>query len=270
MRKLLVTILFSLAATAAGAAEVHETIDRTLDFRPGARLAVDNVNGRITISSWNEPRIRVRAEKVASGWDAEDLKTALRELKVEIQPNAGGVTVKTVTPDRGVNGFLDFLFGHHVNAHVTYDITVPRNADLNIETVNGSLHVDSVTGVLKLETTNGKIEVARCGGSLDASTTNGGIRAELVTVTPGKAMSFETTNGHITVMVPANFAAAVDAATTNGRINTDLPITTRSIDRNSLRGTINGGNGGGTLRLRTTNGGIDIKTSSSPATQASR
>jgi len=257
MRKLLVTIFLSLAAMAANAAELHETIDRTFDVRANPSLSVDNVNGRVTITSWDQPRIRVHADKSANGWDADDVKQALREVKVDIQGRPDGVVIKTVEPDKNF-GFLDFLFGHHVNRNVTYEVTVPRSTNLNIETVNGSVHVDTVNGILKLETTNGKIEVARCSGSVDASTTNGGIHAELLSVTPGKSMSFETTNGHITVVVPPTLAADVDAETTNGGISSDLPVATRETDRNTLRGTINGGRGG-TLHLRTTNGGIDIK-----------
>ena len=258
MRKLLVTILILFAASAAAAAELHEALDRTFDVRPNATFALDNVNGRVTISSWDQPRIRVHADKSASGWDADDVRKSLGELRVDIQARADRVVVKTIEPDKSF-GFLDFLFGHHINRSVNYEITVPRMTNLDVETVNGSVRVDAVTGEIKVETTNGKIDVERCAGSVDATTTNGGIHADLLTVTPGKSMTFETTNGHITVVVPPSLSAGVDASTTNGRISTDLPVETRVFDHNTLRGTINGGRGG-LLRLRTTNGGIDIKT----------
>lgn len=263
MRKLIVTLFIALAATAASAAEQHEVIDRTYDVRPNATLSLENVNGRVTITSWDQPRIRVHADKKVEGWDSDDVRTALREVRVDIQARGDGVIVKTVEPDKNF-GFLDFLFGHHVNRNVTYDITVPRATNLDVSTVNGSVHVDSVSGVLKLETTNGKIDMARCAGSVDASTTNGGIHAELVNVTAGKSMGFETTNGHITVVVPPTFSGEVDASTTNGGISSDLPVATREIDRNTLKGAINGGRGG-MLRLRTTNGGIDIKSTTTTA-----
>jgi DUF4097 and DUF4098 domain-containing protein YvlB len=100
--------------------------------------------------------------------------------------------------------------------------------------------------------------VARCAGSLDASTTNGSINAELTSVTRGHRLRFETTNGRISVALPASLAVDVDADTTNGSIRSDLPVATTRISRNSLRGTINGG--GTPLELRTTNGGIEIRT----------
>ena len=261
MRKLIVTIFITLAATAAGAAELHETIDRTYDVRPNATFSLDNNNGRVTIRSWDQPRIRVIADKSAEGWDSDDVRTAMKETQVDIQAHADSVIVKTIQPEKNF-GFFDLLFGHHVNRNVRYEITVPRTTNLDVTTVNGSVHVEAVNGVHKIETTNGKIEMERCGGSIDASTTNGGIRAELLSVTPGKSMGFETTNGHITIVVPPSFAGDVDASTTNGGISSDLPVATHEVDRNTLKGTINGGRGG-TLRLRTTNGGIDIHTTAS-------
>ena len=76
-------------------------------------------------------------------------------------------------------------------------------------------------------------------------------------VTPGQDIRLSTTNGRISVAVPSNFAGELDAGTTNGSIHTDFPITTTRGDNNRLRGTVNGG--GAQLRLRTTNGGIEIK-----------
>ena len=79
----------------------------------------------------------------------------------------------------------------------------------------------------------------------------------MLAVTPGKSVRLETTNGGFALLAPRTLAARVDAANTNGSINTELPITTTQTGRHSLRGTINGG--GAELRLRTTNGSIEIR-----------
>jgi len=77
-------------------------------------------------------------------------------------------------------------------------------------------------------------------------------------VNPGKSIRLETTNGRITVALPRSLTARVDASTTNGSITTDLPVTTTEMSHHALRGTINGG-GSAELRLRTTNGSINIE-----------
>ena len=258
MKKLFVTLALTLVATAAAAADLKETIDRTFDVRPGALLRLSNVNGRITINSWDQARVHVLAIKKASG-DRENAQRFMKELRVDMQPRDGGLSVTTVHPRReNGGGFLDWIFGDHVDGSVTYEVTVPRTMNVDVSNTNGTISLTQVTGQIELDTTNGRIEVERCAGSIDASTTNGSISAELVRVTKGQPLRFDTTNGRITLTLPRDAALDVDAGTTNGSISTDLPIMTTDKDRNSLRGTINGG--GTRLRARTTNGGIEIKT----------
>lgn len=246
-----------LLATTASAAELTETIDKTFDVKPGANVVLNNVNGGITVSSWDQPRVRVIAVKKVEG-SRKIAQEAMKELRVEMQPRNGGLVVKTQYPeDHGVSSFFDWLTGNDTNAQVRYELTVPKSMNLDISNTNGGITVNDVAGNHDLDTTNGRITAARCAGSLDASTTNGRISAELVRVTPGQDIRLSTTNGGITVAVPSNFAGELDAGTTNGSIHTDFPVTTTRGDNNRLRGTVNGG--GAELRLRTTNGGIQIK-----------
>ena len=261
MRTLQLAAASLVFAAAANAATLHETIDRTFDVKPGATVAVSNVNGRIAVSSWDQPKVRVIAYKEAQG-DREDAQEALKELRVEMQQRNGGVTVITHHPRRhdGVSSIFSWLLGDHVDMNVRYEVTVPRTMNLDVRNTNGSIHLTGINGRHEVGTTNGRIELAACAGSVDASTTNGAIRAQLTRVSKGESLRFETTNGRIEVEVPKDLAANVDADTTNGSISTDLPITATRTDRNSLRGTINGG--GTELRLRTTNGGIAIRVKS--------
>ena len=258
-RKLLAAAML-FVATAATAATRTETIDRTFDVKPGATVKITNTNGRITVTAWDQPRVKVVATKKVEA-DSDDIQQALKELRVELLPRDGGLVIDTHYPRRseGVSSIFDWLTGDQVQAQVTYELTVPRSMNVDVTNTNGAIVLSGVSGTHELDTTNGKIEVARCAGSLDASTTNGGIRAELTKVNKGAPLRFETTNGRIEVELPQALAVDVDASTTNGSIQSDLPVATTRTSRNSLRGTINGG--GTSLRLRTTNGGIAIRTS---------
>jgi DUF4097 and DUF4098 domain-containing protein YvlB len=257
MRKLLLPVLLIMVAAAASATTLRENIDRTFDVRPGSTLWLDNVNGRITITSWDQPRIRVQAEKVVERTDAGDARKAMAELGVEMAPRDGGLSVKTTFPKRNSAGFWDFMFGNFTNANVRYEVSVPRNTNVEVSNTNGRVQLKGVTGVLRVETTNGGIDVEHCAGSADLSTTNGAIEAELTSLDPQKPVKVETTNGHIMLALPSGVRATIDAETTNGSVKTDLPVTMQSSGRHSLRGTINGG--GASVHLRTTNGGIAIR-----------
>src|SRR5947209_3833011 len=254
MRRLVIAALFTLATAGLHAETLSQTIDKTFEARPGATFALDNVNGHVNVTSWDQSRVRVRAVKTVSR--ADDPRSALNALRVEMTPRDGGVSVHTVYPNRGSVGFLDFLAGNWSDAKVEYDVTVPRSMALNLETTNGAIEVNGVSGILKMETTNGSIRLDRCAGNVDATTTNGRVTAELLSVDRTRSNRLSTTNGKIVLTVPSSLAAEIDASTTNGSIDSEIAVATHSIGRHSLRGTINGG--GAELRLRTTNGSIEI------------
>jgi DUF4097 and DUF4098 domain-containing protein YvlB len=254
-KRTLFSLFLSFLAVAASAGTLRETVDRTFDARPGATLTLSNTNGSITIRTWDQPRIRVQAEKKVESSDNAVAKSAMKDLRIDLTPQNGGLAVLTHYPSQG-SGLWDLLTGSRASASVTYEVTVPRTMNVDVDNVNGSVHLSDLRGKMNLETTNGRIEVVNCAGRLDAETTNGGIRAELAAVDAGKPMSLETTNGRISVALPANVAASVDASTTNGSIHTDLPIATTRTGKHTLHGTLNGG--GADLKLRTTNGSIEI------------
>ncbi|HEX3108454.1 MAG TPA: DUF4097 family beta strand repeat-containing protein [Thermoanaerobaculia bacterium] len=262
MRRLVIAALLTLAAAALHAETLSQTIDKTFDVRPGATFALDNVNGHVNVTSWDQPRVRVHAVKTVSR--ADDPKGALNALQVQITPRDGGISVHTVYPSHGSVGFLDFLTGNWADAKVEYDITVPRSMSLDVETTNGAVEVTAVSGMLKVETTNGHIRLDRCAGNVDATTTNGRVTAELLSVDRTRSNRLSTTNGKIVLTVPSSLAAEIDASTTNGGIESEIAVTTHSMGRHSLRGTINGG--GADLRLRTTNGSIEIRNGSATHT----
>lgn len=254
MRRTILSLILTIVfAGVAHADRLQEPFDRTLDVRAGTAVSIDNVNGRIVVTTWDQPRVRIHAIRKAES------REALDKLSIDIRQNGEGLAIATHMPKKNDGGFLDFLFGNDGNASIDYEVTVPRTTDLKVENTNGSITASDVSGVIRLATTNGRITAERCTGSMNAGTTNGSIRAELLAVASGKPMKFETTNGSITLMVPPSFAADVQAETTNGSIRTDLPVTTKSFSRRELRGTLNGG--GAELGLYTTNGSIEVRSS---------
>ncbi len=257
MRKIALFVLLTAFAAAANAVTLRETIDKTFDVRAGAVLKVDNVNGRISVSSWDQPRIRIQAEKVVSRSAESDAKKIMSALQVDIAANANGVTARTIQPNDHGGGLLDLLFGGGGSTNVNYTVTVPRSANVHVSNTNGGVQLTSVSGEMRVETTNGGVDLTRCAGAANVETTNGHIHAELASLAPQKQVRLETTNGGIELIVPQKVAANVDAETTHGSVTSELPIAAKTSGRTSIRGAINGG--GPDVMLRTTNGGIRIR-----------
>jgi DUF4097 and DUF4098 domain-containing protein YvlB len=167
---------------------MHETYNLT----PGGILSVNNTNGYIRVTTWDENRVRVDAVK--QGGRGEDL--SLVQIDVNAQP--GAIYIKTIYP-----GDMNSDRRGRGNAVlVNYDLKVPRSALLNSLTslngeitvtgpaaqvtarsTNGDVSARDITGVATLTTINGRLTAARIGGALIANSTNGEISVDTAETT---------------------------------------------------------------------------------------
>jgi len=267
----LLAALSCLLAPAGGAATLEERFDQTFPLPAGGRLQIANTNGTISIEAWDRDEARIEAGKEVKAATEELARSTMSQLRIVATPGPGGLRVETRFPSVEC-GFFDWLFHRPVQTRVNYRLHVPRRLELAartanggvsltgargkavLETTNGTVAVAGFEGTLELETTNGNIEARHVAGAVRAETTNGGVDVELFRLDGD--LSLASTNGGLTVRLPRDVRATVDAGTTNGTVRTDLPVTAETTGSRHLRGTLNGG--GPRLRLSTTNGGIRI------------
>jgi len=242
-----------LLAGALTATTLEETFDQTFAFAPGDLLELDNTNGNVYIEAWDRQEIHILATKKVKSSSSEKAEALMQDLQIEVEPSSGRIRVDTGFPSNKGR-----WFSSGSSSSVRYEIKIPASADLDVSTVNGNVTIGNISGNLELGTTNGNVSVAESGGRLNVRTTNGSINAELSEIAMGEDMVFRTTNGGITLSIPAETQANLTARTTNGSIETDFPITVQgTFSRNRLEGELNGG--GGSIELRTTNGSIHIE-----------
>ena len=126
---------------------------------------------------------------------------------------------------------------------------------LYAETSGGSIRLEDLAGDADVHTSGGGIRIRNAGGSVRAETSGGSIDA---TFAKGNARGgwLESSGGGITVALDPGIGLSIDAR--GSHVQTDLPLRVQGeISRGSLRGAL--GNGGETLRLRTSGGGIRIQ-----------
>jgi len=257
-RKIFFTVIFftffSLGVHPSLAHKYEETIERNFDFKSGGKLVLSNTNGKITIRSWDEERVQIKAELRIRAPDGEEAKEiAQKAIEIDYVPEE----IRITTKGQGNKSFRNFLLGRKRGVSVNYTLSVPRRVNLDIRSVNGGMGIADIEGRIEARTTNGGIGISSVSGSVNAHTTNGGIKVELNEVSPNESMSFTTTNGGIKVCLPQTIKADISARTTNGGIHTDLPLEVKgSFNSRNIRGKINGG--GASIELHTTNGGISI------------
>jgi len=123
--------------------------------------------------------------------------------------------------------------------------------------------LDGIAGDLDLTTGDGSVSVSGKPGALKLKTGDGSItlRAESGTVMKDD-WSVSTGDGGVTLYLPSDFAAEVDAHTGDGTIRSELDVRggdNGENERRTLRGRI--GTGGKLLKVRTSDGSIRLKIS---------
>ena len=230
-------------------ARATEEWTHTYPLTAGGEVRIVNTNGRIDVEGVDGSTVEVRAERIARG--ATD--SAARELLPRI------VIKEDIKPDR-ITLETERMNGIMIGAgfEVRYHVRAPKNAVVNVTNTNGQVVVNALAGKVVASTTNGAVKGTNLTGGVDGRTTNGSVSIEMASVGPDP-VSLETTNGSVTLMLPEKAKATVSASVTNGGITVgaldNFEVTEKS--RRRLEGRLNGG--GTLVELRTTNGGIRLR-----------
>jgi Putative adhesin len=123
---------------------------------------------------------------------------------------------------------------------------------------NGDVIVEGAGGAVSASTGNGSVRAYTNAGPVNASTGNGSIDVRMQTLEGRNDMTFTTGNGEVTVAVPANYSAELDAETGHGSVRSDFPMQVNGrIDPSRLHAVI--GTGGARLKLSSGNGDLVLR-----------
>lgn len=205
------------------------------------RFELENTNGRIEISAWDEAKVSIDATKRAAS------ERRLDDIKIEISGEGDSVHVRTRYPRA-------HLFGG--GGRVDYVVRVPRTARVKVANVNGHVEVTGVAAEVGASTVNGGVEVHDAAGAVEASSVNGSVEVGLDRVDPQGRSDLHTTNGSVRLTLPADAGAEIEARTTNGGVSCDFDLASETRSKRRLEGRI--GSGGGRFELRSVNGSVSI------------
>jgi DUF4097 and DUF4098 domain-containing protein YvlB len=268
-------------------------------LKPGGRISVENLNGSIEISGWDQDTVEISGVKYAG------TPELLKALKIDVVEGPDSVHIRTIRPSE-----------RRGNLGAKYVIKVPRKTELEritssngairvsdteaparLRTSNGAIHATNLKGNLDAQTSNGGIEVLDLEGSanlrssngrihgegvhgaFEASTSNGGINVHLAKADSGRPIKLDTSNGSIDLTLDSANQNDVIASTSNAGITVRMPpsiaarvkahTSNASISSDfdvQVQGTISKhslegtiGSGGPLLDLSTSNGGIRLQ-----------
>jgi len=281
LARLAVLATFALLAgsLAVGSARAEEWT-KSYSGSGGARVHVDSNDGSVRVTTGDSAQVEFRV--IYNGYVVD------KNLNITSRQDGNQVEVSA-----RVRNNMNWGWGG-IHKALRIEVHMPRNADLNINTGDGSVESDAVNGSLNIRTGDGHIRVEgakgdirlRTGdgsieghdldGKLEATTGDGHVNLDgrfdslniktgdgsiTARANPGSklenAWNVHTGDGSVTMSVPGDLQANIDATTNDGRISLGIPVTVEgNMGTSQIHGKMNGG--GQPLTIHTGDGSIHL------------
>jgi len=206
-------------------------------------VAVENVQGEVSVEGWDRAEVEITAAKIGSGQGDH-----LDDVRVVTELGVRSLTFRTVYPP-------------HLEepVRVNYRLRVPRQVRLSsLRTLEGNIAVHDVEGYVDARTLSGNIAQMNVTGRVVARALTGSIFVSLRALPLGTApLLLDTVNGNVVLLLPPRSNADLELSTVAGTIEGNYAFQISSIPGDSTRRT-RVGLGGVTVSLRTVRGSIRV------------
>jgi DUF4097 and DUF4098 domain-containing protein YvlB len=241
------------------------TVTRTASAADAKSVAVENRNGRVTITRDESVKeLTVTAEIQCAGRTDEEAKQRADATTLEVTRDDAGlvrVRVKFAPVPDGVNGWG--------NDAANLDVKAPNLAGIEVVSSNGAIQVEGgFGGATRLRTSNGAIEGIGIGAPAQLETSNGSVDVQLTAGQTGN-VEIRTSNGSVKLSLPASWQGRAEADTSNGRVSMDGGGRAQKVTVERNQGTMDVGEAGkASATVRSSNGSVTVRAAPAPRTTA--
>lgn len=221
---------------------------------PGLTVEILGINGTISAEVASGDELQVIATKHSTIGDPAD-------VVIEVLDHRDGITVLGAYADndlssRGKRRRADMPGGNN-DVQVDFKVFIPSSVRLVARLLNGQINTSLLQSDISAEVLNGELNVSTF-RAVKAVAVNGAITVSIGEHSLANPIVCRTTNGCITLDLPSQSDADVEARTLNGNISTDFPLTVMGrFNSREVNGVI--GRGGRKLILETSNGSIELR-----------
>lgn len=233
-----------------GAVEATDTLSRAV--APSDRpLVIDGFRGAVALRGHDASTAELSFVRRGRGDDPDAARATRDDIEVS---ESGSEEEYTYT----------LASGRQSMAYAAVDVqgTVPRATTLRVEQTSGPVTIDEVAGALTVRQDHGPVTLRDAAASVDVSVRNGDLAAHFRTVPSDATVSLETANGDVTVWLPPEASARLDAQTNAGAVRTEgLSLTDERFNPIDAGGRYRATLGGGdaSVEVRTNNGTIRVE-----------
>jgi len=227
------------------AADHESNLHKTFTASPGGKLVVEADRGSIEVTAKSEETVDIQVFRKVTRATAAKAQEVFAAHEVTFQQEGNQVFVRAKY-NKDWSGWR--LWGP--NLQVRYEITVPKQFNVDLKTAGGGITVSDLTGDARAQTAGGSIKLGAIDGQVWAHTAGGNIHVASAT----KAVEVETAGGGIQI---GQAGGSVTAETAGGSI-------TITKARDQIRAKTAGGgihieDAGAAVKAETAGGNITIK-----------
>ena len=270
-----------LTAVAFAPAANAEEWTKSYTVSGRANVHVDTNDGSVRVTTGDTKQVELKV--IYNGYTLD------KNLRIESKQDGDRVELSA----RETNHW-NWGFGVHVNRGLRLEVRMPKDADLNVDSGDGSVEAQAVNGnvdihtgdghikvegakgQIRLRTGDGSIEGRALDGKIEADTGDGHVtldgRFDTLNIRTGdgsinahaqpgskviSSWSIRTGDGSVDLTLPGDLNANIDASTNDGRISLGIPVTVEgSFSNSQIHGKMNGG--GQPVTIHTGDGSIRL------------
>lgn len=144
--------------------------------KAGGSVSVSSDHGDITISTWDEPQIKVVAHKHVTAGSQDEANRMADATKPQVSGTPESLTVDANT---GGSGPRAGVMGPH-GVTTNLEIFLPKNVSVDLNTHRGDVKVRTRDGSVRITTPHGDVDVQDVTGNSQVTMRHGDLRAENV------------------------------------------------------------------------------------------
>ena len=214
------------------------TIDETRDVNADARISVNNIKGRISVSAWDRNQVHIGGS-LGDGVE-----------KLEISGGGSHLDIQVRYPDG--NGW--FGGGNKSEASIL-EVRVPKGVVLDLEGVSADIDVNGIDSTsMEVESVSGDIEVGAAAREARVSSVSGDLTLQI----DSNELSLESVSGDITAR--GRITGSLRAETVSGDMQLHA-VELREVKLSSVSGDVElrgALSSSGRLRAETVSGDVEL------------
>lgn len=227
--------------------EARDEFRKSFELQPGARVEVEGINGKVTITTSDTKTAEVHVLRTGKNSDS------LGRREVIVEQTVTGLLVKGKQARH--RGLWDHLFGSNPTEEVT--IRAPRQIALALKGINGRVTSGNIEGALEAKGINGRAELGQAGDSAEIGGINGNVSVTLTRL-GSQGVSVNGVNGGIELRLGSALNADLTAKGMNGSIRSEIPDVIIDKDQFGSRYSARIGSGGSPITISGVNGNVRL------------